>query len=54
MKIKRIERGLKLSTFECELCNKEVKVEDIWTVEGEEYRIYICSNCLVKEVERES
>jgi len=55
MKIKTIERGLILSSFECDLCDKEVELEELWSVkvEGRAYRIHICSDCLVKEVEKE-
>ena len=46
MKIKRIERGLRL--FECDSCGKEVEVENIWSleVEGKAYRIHVCIDCL--------
>ena len=55
MKIKKIERGLRLSSFECDFCDKEVEVEEIWSLEleGKAYKIHICSDCLVKEVEKE-
>jgi len=48
MKIKRIERGLKLSSFECDVCAKEVEVKEVWSleVEGESYRIHVCVDCL--------
>ena len=50
MRIKGIERGLRLSYFDCDLCTKEVDVEEIWSVEfGEEiYRIHVCLECLRK------
>ena len=50
MKIKRIERGLKLSSFECDLCAKEVEVEEVWSleVEGKAYRTHVCMECLRK------
>ena len=55
MKLQRIERGLRLTSFECDLCGKEIEVEDIWSleVEGKAYRIHVCSDCLVKGVEKE-
>ena len=48
MRIERIERGLKLSTFECDLCDKEVDVTEIWSVEfeGGMYKTHTCQNCL--------
>ena len=50
MRIKGIERGLRLSFFDCELCAKEVDVEEIWSVVfGDEiYRIHVCQECLRK------
>ncbi len=50
MKIKRIEKGLKLDSFECDSCSKEVDVNELWSVEMEEkaYRIHVCSECLKK------
>ncbi len=55
MKIKSIEKGLKLSSFECDLCDKEVELEDVWSLEleGKTYRIHVCSDCLVWLVEKE-
>ena len=50
MRIEKIERGLKLLTFECNLCDKEVDVKDIWSVEfeGGIYRTHVCQECLRK------
>lgn len=53
MRIKGIERGLRLSSFECEFCGIEVDVDEIWSleVESEEvervtYRSHACVKCL--------
>ena len=48
MRIQRIERGLKLLTFDCDLCDKEVDVKEIWSVqfEGGIYRTHTCQDCL--------
>ena len=50
MRIQSIERGLRLVTFECNLCDKVVDIEDIWSVDFEEgiYRIHVCQECLRK------
>ena len=50
MKIQRIERGLRLLTFNCNVCGTEVDVEDIFSVTfGEEiYRTHVCQDCLRK------
>jgi hypothetical protein len=48
MRIQRIERGLRLLTFNCKDCGTEVDVEDIWSVEFGEglYRTHVCQDCL--------
>ena len=48
MRIKRIERGLKLVSFECDSCGKEVELEELWSLEeeGKAYRIHVCIDCL--------
>jgi len=48
MRIEKIERGLKLVSFECDLCGKEVELEELWSVkeEGKAYRIHVCIDCL--------
>ncbi len=50
MQVKRIEKGLKLNSFECDSCSKEVDVNEIWSVEeeGKAYRIHVCLECLKK------
>ena len=48
MGIKKIEKGLKLSSYECDSCGKEVELEGIWSLEeeGKVYRIHVCIDCL--------
>lgn len=48
MRIQRIERGLKLVSFECDSCGKEVELEELWSLEeeGKTYRIHVCIDCL--------
>jgi len=50
MRIQRIERGLRLLTFNCNVCGTEVDVEDIWSVDFGEgvYRTHVCLDCLRK------
>ena len=50
MRIEKVERGLRLLTFDCDLCDKEIDVEEIWSVEfeGGIYRTHVCQECLRK------
>lgn len=50
MEIKKIERGLKLSSFECDLCAKEVELEEVWSleIEGQAYRTHVCVECFCR------
>ena len=55
MRIQRIERGLRLLTFNCNVCGTEVNVKDIWSVEFGEgtfciflHRTHVCQECLRK------
>jgi len=53
MRIKGIERGLRLSSYECDFCGIEIELDEIWSLEveaeeteGVTYRSHACVKCL--------